>query len=45
VTIPDAPRERLDLVVAGCERAGVPCSFVRRQTDLDPAAVLGQTTE
>jgi UDP-GlcNAc:undecaprenyl-phosphate/decaprenyl-phosphate GlcNAc-1-phosphate transferase len=45
VTIPDAPRERLDLVVAGCERAGVPCSFVRRQTDLDPAIVLGQAPE
>jgi UDP-GlcNAc:undecaprenyl-phosphate GlcNAc-1-phosphate transferase len=45
VTIPDAPRERLDVIVAGCERAGVPCSFVRRQTDLDPAAILGHTTE
>ena len=45
ITIPDAPRERLDLVVAGCERAAIPCSFVRRQTDLDPAVVLGHTSE
>jgi UDP-GlcNAc:undecaprenyl-phosphate/decaprenyl-phosphate GlcNAc-1-phosphate transferase len=45
VTIPDAPRERLDFVVDGCERAGVPCSFVRRQLDLDPAVVLGSATE
>ena len=41
VTIPDAPRERLDAVVGACERAGVPCRFVRREVDLDPVAVLG----
>ncbi len=41
VTIPDAPRERLDLVVQGCTRAEVPCRFVRRETDLDPYVVLG----
>ena len=41
VTIPDAPRERLDLVVEGCARAQVPCRFVRRETDLDPRVVLG----
>ena len=41
VTIPDAPRERLDIVVAACGRAGIPCRFVRRQTDLDPHIVLG----
>lgn len=45
VTIPDAPRERLDFVVAGCERAGITCSFVRRQIDLDPAVVLGHASE
>ena len=45
VTIPDAPRERLDLVVAACERAGIACSFVRRHTDLDPAVVLGPASE
>ena len=41
VTIPDAPRDRLDLVVEGCARAEVPCRFVRRETDLDPRVVLG----
>jgi UDP-GlcNAc:undecaprenyl-phosphate GlcNAc-1-phosphate transferase len=41
VTIPDAPRERLDLVVEGCAQAQVPCRFVRRETDLDPRVVLG----
>ncbi len=41
VTIPDAPRERLDLVVAACEAASVSCRFVRRELDIDPRAVLG----
>ena len=41
VTIPDAAHERLDTVVQACARAGVPCRFVRRQTDLDPEIVLG----
>src|SRR5436190_574253 len=45
VTIPDAPRERLDFVVYGCAQAGVTCRFVRRQTDLDPRAVLGAIVE
>jgi UDP-GlcNAc:undecaprenyl-phosphate GlcNAc-1-phosphate transferase len=45
VTIPDAPRERLDFVVSGCKRAGIACSFVRRQIDLDPAVALGHVTE
>jgi len=45
VTIPDAPRERLNAIVRGCERAGIPCRFVRRETDLDPMAVLGATAE
>jgi UDP-GlcNAc:undecaprenyl-phosphate GlcNAc-1-phosphate transferase len=40
VTIPDAPRDRLDPVVAACEAAGIPCRFVRRELDLDPDAVL-----
>jgi FlaA1/EpsC-like NDP-sugar epimerase len=43
VTIPDAPRERLDAVVAACAEAGVPCRFVRREVDLDPRVVLGTT--
>jgi FlaA1/EpsC-like NDP-sugar epimerase len=45
ITIPDAPRERLDEIVAACEAAGVPCRFVRREIDLDPRVVLGSTAE
>jgi UDP-GlcNAc:undecaprenyl-phosphate GlcNAc-1-phosphate transferase len=45
VTIPAAPRERLDAIVSGCERAGVRCRFVRRDTDLDPRVVLGAAAE
>ena len=41
VTIPQAPAERLDAVVRACAAAGVPCRFVRRETDLDPLVVLG----
>jgi UDP-GlcNAc:undecaprenyl-phosphate GlcNAc-1-phosphate transferase len=41
VTIPDAPRDRLDLVIDACARADVSCRFVRRETDLDPRVVLG----
>ena len=45
VTIPDAPRERLGLVIDACTLAQVPCRFVRRDTDLDPRAVLGATAD
>ena len=45
VTIPDAPRERLDAVVEACRRAGVACQFVRRQIELDPAVALGAAAE
>jgi UDP-GlcNAc:undecaprenyl-phosphate GlcNAc-1-phosphate transferase len=45
VTIPDAPRDRLDLIVEACAHAEVPCRFVRRQTDLDPRVVLGAGVE
>jgi UDP-GlcNAc:undecaprenyl-phosphate/decaprenyl-phosphate GlcNAc-1-phosphate transferase len=45
VTIPDAPRERLDGVIEACSRAETACRFVRRQIDLDPAAVLGVVSE
>jgi UDP-GlcNAc:undecaprenyl-phosphate GlcNAc-1-phosphate transferase len=44
VTIPDAPRDRLDDVVDECGRARIGCRFVVRQTDVDPAAVLGGAT-
>ncbi len=40
VTIPDAPHERLDFVVDACGEANIPCRFVKRETDLDPHAVL-----
>ncbi len=45
VTIPDAPRERLDAVIDACVTAAVPCRFVRRETDLDPRVVLGAAAE
>jgi UDP-GlcNAc:undecaprenyl-phosphate GlcNAc-1-phosphate transferase len=45
VTIPNAGRDRLDAVVAGCERADVSCRFVRRELDLDPVAVMGAGVE
>jgi UDP-GlcNAc:undecaprenyl-phosphate GlcNAc-1-phosphate transferase len=45
VTIPDAPRDRLDAVVAACSAAGVDCRFVRREIDLDPRVVLGTAGE
>ena len=45
VTIPDAPRERLDAVIDACTEAKVSCRFVRRETDLDPRVVLGATLE
>ncbi len=45
VTIPDAPADRLDAIIAACTAAGVPCRFVRRETDLDPLAVLSAAGE
>src|ERR687888_108199 len=45
VTIPDAPREKLGLVVDACALADVPCRFVRRDTDLDPRVVLGAAAD
>jgi UDP-GlcNAc:undecaprenyl-phosphate GlcNAc-1-phosphate transferase len=45
VTIPDAPRERLDGIIEACGRADVSCRFVRRQIDLDPLTALQATVE
>jgi UDP-GlcNAc:undecaprenyl-phosphate/decaprenyl-phosphate GlcNAc-1-phosphate transferase len=45
VTIPDAPRERLDGVLEACRRAAVPCSFVRREIEVTHAAQLGIAAE
>jgi FlaA1/EpsC-like NDP-sugar epimerase len=39
VTIPAAPRERLDFVVAACEQAGVQVHFVRREFHPEPLTV------
>jgi UDP-GlcNAc:undecaprenyl-phosphate GlcNAc-1-phosphate transferase len=43
VTIPDAPSERLELVLAACREAGVECSFVRREIYPEPDALVGAT--
>jgi UDP-GlcNAc:undecaprenyl-phosphate GlcNAc-1-phosphate transferase len=45
VTIPNAGRAPLDLVVRACSGAGVACRFVRRDTDLEPSVVLGAVAE
>jgi len=45
VTIPDAPRDTLDAVVAACAEAGVACRFVRRELDLDPHVEFGAASE
>src|SRR5579884_959353 len=45
VTIPDAPRIRLDAVLEACERASVPCRFVRREIDADPRVTLRAVAE
>jgi UDP-GlcNAc:undecaprenyl-phosphate GlcNAc-1-phosphate transferase len=45
VTIPDAERGRLNLVIEACKRADIPCRFVRRDMDVDPAAALGAVIE
>jgi FlaA1/EpsC-like NDP-sugar epimerase len=39
VTIPRAPRERLEFVIGACADARVPLHFVRREFDVQPAAV------
>jgi FlaA1/EpsC-like NDP-sugar epimerase len=45
VTIPDAPREKLDVIVRVCADAGITCRLVRREIDLDPRVALGAGTE
>jgi UDP-GlcNAc:undecaprenyl-phosphate GlcNAc-1-phosphate transferase len=40
VTIPNAPRERLDAVVEACARHDITCRFVRREIDVDPRVAL-----
>jgi FlaA1/EpsC-like NDP-sugar epimerase len=45
VTIPSAPRERLDAIIEACRRADIDCRFVRREIDLDPGVALGMAFE
>jgi FlaA1/EpsC-like NDP-sugar epimerase len=45
VTIPGAPRERLDAAVEACTRAGITCGFVRRQIDAGPGVPLEAAVE
>jgi UDP-GlcNAc:undecaprenyl-phosphate GlcNAc-1-phosphate transferase len=45
VTIPDAPRERLDGIREACRRAEVPCRIVRRQIDVEPLPAVRVTAE
>jgi UDP-GlcNAc:undecaprenyl-phosphate GlcNAc-1-phosphate transferase len=40
VTIPNAPHDRLDAVVAACAARETDCRFVRRDVDLDPHVIL-----
>jgi UDP-GlcNAc:undecaprenyl-phosphate GlcNAc-1-phosphate transferase len=40
VTIPGAPRERLEFVADACADGGVPCRFLRQEFDLEPASAL-----
>jgi FlaA1/EpsC-like NDP-sugar epimerase len=40
VTIPEAPRDRLDEIVRACAQLDVTCRFVRREADLDPQTIL-----
>jgi FlaA1/EpsC-like NDP-sugar epimerase len=42
VTIPDVPAERMAAVVQACEEAGVPCRFLRRQTEPPMASLEAQ---
>ena len=45
MTIPGAPKERLDGVLEACKRAAVPCSFVRREIEVTHAVPLGIAAE
>jgi FlaA1/EpsC-like NDP-sugar epimerase len=43
VTIPQAPHDRLDALVAACAARETECRFVQRDVDLDPRVVLART--
>jgi UDP-GlcNAc:undecaprenyl-phosphate GlcNAc-1-phosphate transferase len=42
VTIPNAPRERLDRVVEACAGRETDCRFVRHEVDVDPHVILAR---
>jgi FlaA1/EpsC-like NDP-sugar epimerase len=41
VTIPDAPKARLEAVVRAADEAGIPCHIVRRSVEYSPAEPVG----
>ncbi|HET7043543.1 MAG TPA: hypothetical protein VFI37_01730 [Gaiellaceae bacterium] len=45
VTIPDAPAERLELVVSACAEGDVPCAFVRREIEHEPPLAASAAAE
>jgi len=45
VTIPDAPRDRIDTIVAACDARETECRIVRREVDLDPHVVLASASK
>jgi UDP-GlcNAc:undecaprenyl-phosphate GlcNAc-1-phosphate transferase len=45
VTIPQAPHERLDALVAACALREIECRFVQRDVDLDPRVILARTPQ
>jgi FlaA1/EpsC-like NDP-sugar epimerase len=40
VTIPDAPRDRLDAIVQACARHETTCRFVQRDANIEPHVIL-----
>jgi UDP-GlcNAc:undecaprenyl-phosphate GlcNAc-1-phosphate transferase len=45
VTIPDVPPAQLELVVAACTAAGIPCQIVRRESTIDPRTLVQTAAE
>jgi UDP-GlcNAc:undecaprenyl-phosphate GlcNAc-1-phosphate transferase len=43
VTIPNAPHDRLDALVAACAARETECRFVQREVNLDPQVVLARS--
>jgi UDP-GlcNAc:undecaprenyl-phosphate GlcNAc-1-phosphate transferase len=45
LTIPDADPGRLEVVVAACTAAGIPCRVVRRESTVDPRTLVQTASE